>query len=104
MRPGQEGEVGGGEVAGQTSVGLLACAAARAFACSLLEKRVCGGVAFRSWESVVLLVWRQPEWVARCTVVIDVQQFPFSISRAGKRKRKIKQHSSYLRTPERRCT
>ena len=42
-----KGEVGGGEVqkrAGQTSVGLLACAAARAFACSLLEKRVSGGV------------------------------------------------------------
>ena len=43
----------------------------------------------RSWESVVSLVWRQPEWVARCTVVIDVQQFPFSISR-GKRKEKEK--------------
>ena len=69
----------------ETSVGLLACAAARAFACSLLEKRVSGGVdgdtpaSTRSWESVVSLVWRQPEWVARCTVVIDVQQREFVI-------------------------
>ena len=39
-----KGEVGGGEVAGATSVVLLACAAARAFACSLLEKRVSRGV------------------------------------------------------------
>ena len=41
----------------------------------------------RSWESVVSLVWRQPEWVARCTVVIDVQQFPFfNLSREKKKK------------------
>ena len=99
-----KGEVGGGEVAGQTVLQRRAEQAWRLrWGCWHVQQHVlslghswrrgCPEVltatppASRSWESVVSLVWRQPEWVARCTVVIDVQQFPFSISR-GKKKEK----------------